>query len=138
MLVTQTFNYGAGTNPEQDVEVTWDDTTPLGRWVVMVHGGSWAASSLAVERVNAATMAAAGFVVFNINYRLSTDLYSAGVSWPAPRTDILTAVQWAKARADQFGIEPNRAGGRGSRAPRSRWPAGTVVPAAARRRRCRG
>ena len=48
---------------------------------------------------------AAGFVVFNINYRLSGE-----AAWPAQRYDASSALAWIKAHAKTFGIDPRRGG----------------------------
>ena len=46
---------------------------------------------------------AAGYAVFNANYRMGTD-----VPWPAQTADAMDTVAWIKAHASQFGINPNR------------------------------
>jgi acetyl esterase/lipase len=61
------------------------DTGPLPT-VVLVHGGYWrAAYDLSLEDAVAADLAARGFLVWNVDYRPSSD------PWPATLTDVAAA-----------------------------------------------
>lgn len=100
------IRYKYGSNPAQVVEVY---PSTARRWVMVVHGGSWAAGSLASGHRAAGVLAAGGFRVFNIDYRKTTDYPGApGAGWPAQRDDVLTAIAWVKSHAGQFGIDPDR------------------------------
>lgn len=97
-----------GSDPEQVIDVT-----PLAGsghpWVMVVHGGSWAAGST-VNGVRAQQVfTAAGFVVFNIDYRKITDYPdNPGVPWGKQRDGILDALDWVHAHAAEYGADPDR------------------------------
>ncbi|MGP0029279.1 MAG: alpha/beta hydrolase, partial [Acidimicrobiales bacterium] len=68
--------------------------------VVLVHGGGFSEGSLASMSTLATDLAEAGFVVFNINYRLN--------GFPNESDDVMTAVQWVRADAAEYGVDPTR------------------------------
>ncbi|MBA4016876.1 MAG: lipase [Pirellula sp.] len=79
--------------------------------VVWVHGGGWSAGSK--DRCPATFLAAEGFAVASINYRLSQE-----ARWPAQIDDCREAIRWlrkeAKARgfdAEHIGVWGGSAGG---------------------------
>ena len=75
--------------------------TPQAACVVVVHGGSWqSGDSRQFPRLNA-YLAARGYVVAAINYRLSP-----GHRFPAQRDDVLAAIGFLKANAAELGIDP--------------------------------
>ncbi|MEU6120151.1 alpha/beta hydrolase [Streptomyces sp. NPDC047117] len=69
--------------------------------VMILHGGYWAQDS--DWSGWARKLAARGFVVFDVDYRLNTD-----APWPAQRTDALTALRWIRAQAARFRTDPRR------------------------------
>ena len=71
--------------------------------VVVVHGGSWNGGVRSDFPKWNHWLVDQGFVVFDIDYRLSPQ-----PNWQTATQDVLDAVRWIKARADEFGIDPNR------------------------------
>ena len=93
----------------QTVDITYDPRHALGRAVVGFHGGSGTGGSKANLAKAAATLARAGFVVFNVEYRKTTsDLGPLGARWDAQRADAVAALDWARAHASTFGADPRR------------------------------
>lgn len=77
--------------------------------VLFIHGGAWqggdARHAGAIEDFPSflAHVAAQGYVVASINYRLSGE-----ATFPAPVMDAKIALRWLRSRAD-LGLDPNRA-----------------------------
>ncbi len=70
--------------------------------VIMIHGGGWNSGTRQLQVPLAQRLAAAGFVAIPVEYRLIPEaLYPAGLY------DIKTAVRWARANADRYGIDPD-------------------------------
>jgi acetyl esterase/lipase len=82
------------------------DTLPV---VVWVHGGGWKNGSK--DRCPAAWLAAHGFAVASINYRLTHQ-----AQWPAQIDDCRAAVRWLRENAKTFNLTPDRIGAWGSSA----------------------
>jgi pectinesterase len=79
--------------------------------VIFIHGGGWAFGGKSDFRVQAARMAAKGFVTTSIDYRLSSERI-----YPAAIDDAKAAVRWMRANAATYGIDPDRIGVVGSSA----------------------
>jgi acetyl esterase/lipase len=77
--------------------------------VIWVHGGGWKNGSK--KNCKASWLAAEGFAVASINYRLT----DAGV-WPAQIDDCYAAVRWLRRNAGPHGIDPSAIGAWGSSA----------------------
>lgn len=75
--------------------------------VVVVHGGGWANRSGDMERVSK-KLANAGFVVFNITYRLAPN-----DRHPAQVNDVSAALEWLYANAGKYQINPQQISGWG-------------------------
>lgn len=110
MKIIETYQYYTD-DADQNGDVYYDDSWSANSrpGVVVIHGGSWANAA----KENAATIANKfyneGFVVFNINYRLVSDQgVNKGWRWPTQRIDGALAVNWFKANASKFGLNPNR------------------------------
>lgn len=73
--------------------------------VLMVHGGGWLAGDRFMERPFAKQLAARGYIVVPVSYRLGTP-----GRFPAPVHDLKAAVRWLRAHAVEFGIDPRRIG----------------------------
>lgn len=79
--------------------------------VVHIHGGGWRVgrrSSLGplADKMDVGLlprMAAAGYVVMSIDYRLSGEAV-----FPAQLHDAKSAVRWLRKNADQYGVDPER------------------------------
>lgn len=70
--------------------------------IVFVHGGGWKNGSRASGEKNAAWLAAEGFSVVSISYRL-TDV----AKWPAQIDDCYEAVRWVRRNADKYNFAPD-------------------------------
>ena len=75
--------------------------------VLSIHGGSWARGDKGNSdwRNVCEWLASEGFVAYSVNYRLVPD-----VSFPAAIEDLGRAVEWMRANADRYGIDPDRIG----------------------------
>jgi acetyl esterase/lipase len=76
---------------------------------VYVHGGGWSGGSArttgAFENWPAvlASIAARGYVVASINYRLTAE-----AKYPANIKDVKAAIRWMRSKANQYGIDKSR------------------------------
>jgi acetyl esterase/lipase len=99
----QTFSYGS--HVRQAMDAYWND--PAGGatqpGIVIVHGSYWNAGDKADWKATAEWYAGHGFAVFAINHRFDAEAF-----WPGPRDDVLAAVDWIKAHAADFGLDPDR------------------------------
>ncbi len=74
--------------------------------VVMIHGGFWRARySLSHSHLAAAALAAAGFLVANLEYRRVGE---PGGGWPGTVQDVKSGILYARERAASFGGDPAR------------------------------
>ena len=79
--------------------------------IVYVHGGAYIAGNtrhggaLANFPAALATLAAEGFVVASVEYRLSSE-----APFPAQEQDLRAALRFLKSNAEHFGIDPERTG----------------------------
>jgi acetyl esterase/lipase len=71
--------------------------------IVWIHGGGWQAGSK--ERTPAIPLAAKGYAVASINYRLSQH-----ATFPAQIHDCKAAIRWLRAQAQQYGIDAEQIG----------------------------
>lgn len=77
--------------------------------VIWVHGGGWKNGSK--DNCKAAWLAAKGFAVASINYRL-TDV----AQWPAQIDDCYEAVRWVRENAGRYDLDPEHIGAWGGSA----------------------
>ena len=66
--------------------------------IVWVHGGGWNQGSK--DKCPGAWLAAEGYAVASIEYRLSTEAI-----WPAQRDDCWAAVRWLRSHAAEYGLD---------------------------------
>lgn len=71
--------------------------------VIVVHGGSWAGGDSAQLPALNGYLAARGYVVAALSYRLAPEH-----PFPAARDDVLAAIAYLQERAPQLGIDPHR------------------------------
>ena len=86
-------------------------TPPVGGYplVIYVHGGAWMVGMS--QQMGAfvdfpgvlASLAARGYVVASINYRLSSE-----AKWPSQPVDVGTAIRWLRGHAADYRINPTR------------------------------
>jgi dienelactone hydrolase len=120
---TQTYKYH--TQSPDEVGDVYYDTDWVGQAtkkpaIIVVHGGWWHNATRANSAAMAQKWMSAGFVVFNIDYRVAADhtAYAGsgvtgtvlGSRWPAQRIDVALAYDWLKANAVLFGVDPARVG----------------------------
>lgn len=107
--VVESYNYAGTSDVDQELTAYYNPSESGRPWIAVVHGGSWAAGSRTNTETASAEFYAEGFNVFNIAYRLTTDYRgNPGAPWPAQRDDVVAAIDWVKANADAFGIDPER------------------------------
>lgn len=77
--------------------------------VILIHGGAWTQGfgSRSNMTTTAQKLATAGYVAFNISYRL---LGGPGGDnrWPSQIDDVQRAVRWVRANAGRYGVDPDR------------------------------
>lgn len=73
--------------------------------MIVIHGGGWEAGSTEDVQYFADFFAKLGFVVFNINYRLT-----GTAPFPAQIEDCKTVVRYVRANADKYGINGEKIG----------------------------
>ena len=77
--------------------------------IVFLHGGGWSAGdarhshSFSDLPAALAALAAKGFVVASVNYRLSGQAH-----FPAPLQDVKSALRWLRGHADDYGLDATR------------------------------
>lgn len=71
--------------------------------VLIVHGGGWRSGNRTQHIPLAQHLAAAGFVSFTVEYRLSTEAL-----FPAAVHDVKAALRWMRANARKFNIDSNK------------------------------
>ena len=87
--------------------VTADVIVPTGEGphpvLVYLHGGGWVCGSPKTHRKLAHRFAEAGYLVFNVDYRLAPEH-----PFPTPFEDCLAATRWAHREAARFGGDATR------------------------------
>jgi acetyl esterase len=87
--------------------VSVDVVVPSGRGphplLVYLHGGGWVCGSTKTHRKLGYRFAEAGYLVFNVEYRLAPEH-----PFPTPFDDCLAAVRWAHREAARYGGDPSR------------------------------
>lgn len=73
--------------------------------ILVVHGGAWKSGNKFQLSGYARALAQRGFAAFAINYRLAPKH-----KHPAQIEDCRAAVQWIRAHAKDYGVDPNRLG----------------------------
>jgi acetyl esterase/lipase len=71
--------------------------------VVLIHPGSWQRGSRSEMERFARRFADAGYVVFNVDYRLAPEH-----RYPAQRDDVRAAFRWLHAHARSMSVDPDR------------------------------
>jgi len=83
--------------------------------VILIHGGGWAMGSKDDFRwlTRKLPLEGQGYVVFAVNYRLTSDGRSR---WPDQLDDVQRAVRWVRSQAERYGVDPERIGAVGGSA----------------------
>ncbi|MFI6508456.1 alpha/beta hydrolase [Streptosporangium sp. NPDC050855] len=98
--VVDTVSYGS--HPRQRMDVWYQSDEIKRPAVFLIHGGWWSSGDKKYMTEISRSYAEQGYVVFNLNYRLSGD-----ASWPAQRTDTLDAIATARRHAALWSFDPN-------------------------------
>jgi acetyl esterase/lipase len=70
--------------------------------VLHLHGGAWRVGTPAMLDSRSTALAGRGYTVIQVQYRLLGQ-----ASWPAPVTDVRSALQWATEHAGELGVRPD-------------------------------
>jgi acetyl esterase/lipase len=73
--------------------------------ILAIHGGAWRGGDKAWGEQFADELCPFGYVVFSINYRLSS---RPNATWPAQIEDVQKALRYIRANASRFRIDPDR------------------------------
>lgn len=98
--LVETVRYGK--HRRQRMDVWWQSSTQRRPGVFVIHGGWWSQGDKKGMSGIAREYAELGYVVFNINYRLSGD-----AAWPAQRVDALDAIAAARRNASRWSFDPD-------------------------------
>lgn len=71
--------------------------------LILVHGGGWRAGSKEDYRYYGQQFAHRGYVAACINYRLAPQ-----TRFPTPVQDVMCAIRWMRANADELNVDPER------------------------------
>jgi acetyl esterase/lipase len=84
--------------------IAYPDGPSLKPAIISVHGGRWRAGNRAdASSIKVAQWAEFGFFAISIDYRLV-----GGSPAPAPQLDLLCAIRWVHAHANEYNIDPER------------------------------
>ncbi len=84
--------------------IAYPDGPALKPAIISVHGGRWRAGNRAdASSIKVTQWAEFGFFAMSIDYRLV-----GGSPAPAPYLDMLTAIRWLHAHAEDYRIDPER------------------------------
>lgn len=84
--------------------IAYPDGPSLKPAIISVHGGRWRAGNRAdASSIKVTQWAEFGYFAMSIDYRLV-----GGSPAPAPYLDMLTAIRWLHAHADEYRIDPER------------------------------
>ena len=84
--------------------LAYPDGPSLKPAIISVHGGRWRAGNRAdASSIKVAQWADFGFFAMSIDYRLV-----GGSPAPAPQLDLLCAIRWLHAHAEEYRIDPER------------------------------
>ena len=73
--------------------------------ILAIHGGAWRGGDKAWGEQFAEELCPSGYVVFSINYRVSS---RPNGTWPAQIEDVQKALRFIRANASRFRIDPDR------------------------------
>jgi acetyl esterase/lipase len=104
-VVTKTdIIYGRVEGSALLANIAYPDGPSLKPAIISVHGGRWRAGNRAdASSIKVAQWAEFGFFAISIDYRLV-----GGSPAPAPQLDLLCAIRWVHAHANEYNIDPER------------------------------
>jgi acetyl esterase/lipase len=101
-FTTYTFASLDGKDLQSDVYLPTENTANNGASVIVIHGGSWSGGVRSDFPQWNRLLAAQGFTVFDIDYRLAQPNYLTATG------DVKCAVRWIKENAEKFKVSPDR------------------------------
>jgi acetyl esterase/lipase len=104
-VVTKTdLIYGRVEGAALLANIAYPDGPSLKPAIISVHGGRWRAGNRTdASSIKVTQWAEFGYFAMSIDYRLV-----GGSPAPAPYLDMLTAIRWLHAHADEYRIDPER------------------------------
>lgn len=107
IVVQQNIQYDEHKSCVLDVAQPISEDNALKPAIVIIHGGGWSAGDKrdAVYTNLLVDYAMKGYVTFSVNYRLVQE-----AEFPACIEDVERSVQWVKAHAAEYGVDPSRVG----------------------------
>ena len=104
-IVTKTdVIYGRVEGAALLANIAYPDGPSLKPAIISVHGGRWRAGNRAdASSIKVTQWAEFGYFAMSIDYRLV-----GGSPAPAPYLDMLTAIRWLHAHAEEYRIDPER------------------------------
>ena len=106
--VTETLSYDPGIGYAGTFDF-YEPKSDSGRTdrpaILAIHGGAWRGGDKAWGEQFAEELCPFGYVVFSINYRVSS---GPNGTWPAQIEDVQKALRHIRANARRFGIDPDR------------------------------
>ncbi len=90
---------------------TPDDNAPKHPGIILIHGGGFIAGDKGFYGAMGKRLAAKGYSVFSVNYRLAPKN-----RYPAAVDDVQRAVRWLRAHADTYHLDPDHLGALGDSA----------------------
>jgi acetyl esterase/lipase len=103
----QNVAYGPLRQEKLDICQPEGATTPR-PGVILIHGGGWMYGDKKTDTLLCKNLAAQGFVVINVDYRLATSKLQPRLIWPAQLVDVQLAVRWMRAHASELNLDSNR------------------------------
>jgi acetyl esterase/lipase len=100
---TETFAAVAGQTLKLDVYLLHSTETKLRPAIVVVHGGAWSGGERSDYPRWNEWLARRGYAVFDIDYRIAPQ-----PNWQTATADVKCAVNWVKANAGRFAVDPAR------------------------------
>jgi acetyl esterase/lipase len=100
---TETFATVAGQTLNLDVYLLPSKETKLRPAIVVVHGGAWSGGERSDYPHWNEWLARRGYAVFDVDYRLAPQ-----PNWQTATADVKCAVNWVKANAGRFAVDPAR------------------------------
>ena len=91
------------TKAETNYDPEKDKNTTLYPTVLMVHGGAWFSGNKAHVTLHARDVAAVGFAVVAVNYRLAPHY-----KFPAQLEDLRSALQFIQSNAEKYSFDTER------------------------------
>src|SRR4051812_33709683 len=104
-------DYREDPQQQNEFDAYWIPHEGLAPAVILIHGGAMAFGKRFDLDKLARSVAEAGYVAFNIDYRLLS--YDGMNQWPTQLDDVQLLVRWIRANAATYGVDAERIGALG-------------------------